>query len=102
MNETRDQSFEDSLTDLERIVRDLEEGQLGLDDALARYEQGVALIRRCQAQLAQAEQRILVLTGLEPDGAPILQPFAHEATTKKVSATKTQRARREEQNWKEV
>lgn len=96
MNEAQDQSFEDSLTDLERIVRDLEEGQLGLDEALARYEQGVALIRRCQGQLAQAEQRILVLTGLEPNGEPILQPFAHEATTKKANGTKTQRARKEQ------
>ena len=34
-------------------MRDLEDGQLGLDESLARYEQGVALIRACQAQLAR-------------------------------------------------
>jgi exodeoxyribonuclease VII small subunit len=74
------QPFEASLADLERIVRDLEDGQLGLDEALARYEQAVALIKRCHSQLQQAEQRILVLTGMEADGQPILQPFKHEAT----------------------
>lgn len=76
----KSKSFEDSLAEVERVVRDLEDGQLGLDEALARYEQGIALIRQCQGQLAQAEQRVLVLTGLEAEGKPILQPFAHQAT----------------------
>jgi exodeoxyribonuclease VII small subunit len=74
--------FEESLAELERIVRDLEDGQLGLDEALARYEQGIALLKQCHGQLQQAEQRILVLTGLEPDGQPMLQPFKHEATAR--------------------
>src|SRR5256885_1647076 len=77
-----DRSFEDSLLDLERLVRDLEDGQLGLDEALARYEQGIALIKQCHGQLRQAEQRILVLTGMEADGQPTLQPFKHEATAR--------------------
>jgi exodeoxyribonuclease VII small subunit len=83
-----ERSFEESLAELERIVRDLEEGDLGLDRALARYEEGIALIRQCQAQLTQAEQRILVLTGLEADGQPSLQPFRHEATARPVSNTR--------------
>jgi exodeoxyribonuclease VII small subunit len=74
------QSFETSLAELERTVRELEDGRLGLDDALARYEQGVGLIKRCYDQLRQAEQRILLLTGLSGDGQPVLQPFGHEAT----------------------
>jgi exodeoxyribonuclease VII small subunit len=73
-------SFEESLAALERTVRELEEGRLGLDDALARYEQGVGLIKACYTQLRQAEQRILLLTGLSEDGQPVLQPFKHEAT----------------------
>ena len=72
-------TFEQSLDRLEQIVRDLEDAQLGLDEALARYEQGVALIKRCQAHLQKAEQRILLLTGVE-DEQPVLQPFKHEAT----------------------
>jgi exodeoxyribonuclease VII small subunit len=72
--------FEDALAELERIVRELEDGQTGLEQSLARYEQGVALLRRCYQQLQQAEQRILVLTGQTEDGAPVLKPFAHAAT----------------------
>ena len=60
-----DRPFEEALLELERLVQNLEDGQLGLDDALARYEQGVALIKQCHGQLRQAEQRILVLTGME-------------------------------------
>jgi exodeoxyribonuclease VII small subunit len=78
-----EQTFEDSLGDLERIVQELEDGQLGLDEALARYERGVALVRRCQAQLAQAEQRVLLLTGLDGEGQPALQPFEHRPTAER-------------------
>src|SRR5205807_6608168 len=73
-------TFEDSLMELERMVRDLEDGRLGLDEALARYEQGVGLIKSCYQQLRQAEQRILQLTGTDENGQPVLQPFKHEAT----------------------
>jgi exodeoxyribonuclease VII small subunit len=75
-----DLSFEDALVELERVVRELEDGRLGLDDALARYERGVSLIKRCHTQLRQAEQRILLLTGVDENSQPILQPFQHEAT----------------------
>jgi len=74
--------FEESLLDLERTVRDLEDGRLGLDEALARYEHGVGLVRRCYAQLRDAEQRILLLTGVDDNQQPILTPFNHEATAK--------------------
>ncbi len=82
MSETaaKERSFEEALAELERIVHDLEDGELGLDESLARYEQGIALVRQCQGQLGQAEQRILLLTGLESDGQAVLQPFRHEAT----------------------
>ena len=76
-------SFEESLAELERIVRDLEDGAIGLEEALARYEQGVALIKKCYAQLLQAEQRILLLTGVDEEQQPILRPFKHEATATK-------------------
>jgi exodeoxyribonuclease VII small subunit len=81
MPEPADQpTFEQSLLDLERAVRDMEDGQLGLEECLARYEQGVGLIKNCHAQLRQAEQRILQLTGTDEEGQPILAPFKHEAT----------------------
>ncbi len=72
-------SFEAALAELDRVVRDLEDGQIGLDDSLDRYERGVNLIKRCYAQLREAEQRILLVTGTA-DGKPALQPFQHAAT----------------------
>jgi exodeoxyribonuclease VII small subunit len=74
-------SFEDALAELEAVVRDLEDGQIGLEDSLSRYERGVGLIKRCCAQLREAEQRILVVTGTDDEGKPILQPFQHAATS---------------------
>ena len=73
-------TFEESLFELERMVRELEDGRLGLEDALSRYEQGVGLIKSCYQQLRQAEQRIVMLTGIDEEQQPILQPFKHEAT----------------------
>lgn len=73
-------TFEQSIADLEQIVRDLEDGQTGLEEALARYEAGVALLRRCYGQLKNAEQRIVLLAGLDGDGKPITRPFEHTAS----------------------
>ena len=84
-------SFEDALAELERVVRDLEDGQLGLDEALSQYEQGVALIKQCHGQLGQAEQRILLLTGAESDGQPILQPFEHQATARSMTNSRARK-----------
>jgi len=73
-------SFEDALAELEQVVHDLEDGQIGLEASLARYERGVGLIKTCYAQLRDAEQRILLVTGTDDEGKPILQPFQHSAT----------------------
>ena len=45
-------SFEQALDGLERIVKELEEGKIGLEESLTLYENGVGLIRRCQEQCA--------------------------------------------------
>lgn len=66
--------FEESMAELERIVRDLESGELGLEQALCLYERGVALVRRCGLQLDQAEERLRVLS-LDAEGRPVLEPF---------------------------
>ncbi len=52
------QPFEASLTQLDEIVAALEDGRLPLDDALALFERGVGLARRCQEQLDNAELRV--------------------------------------------
>lgn len=54
--------FEESLAALEDRVRRLESGEASLDEALALYEQGVALARTCHEQLDRAEQRVAALS----------------------------------------
>ena len=51
-------NFEASLDQLEQLVRELETGDLGLEDALGRFEQGVKLSRQCSQALDQAQLRI--------------------------------------------
>ena len=50
--------FEDALERLEGLVTELEGGDLGLEDALASFEQGVKLVRLCSDRLRGAELRI--------------------------------------------
>jgi exodeoxyribonuclease VII small subunit len=73
-------SFEEALAELETILHQLEDGATGLEDALGRYERGVALLKRCYGQLRGAEQRILLLTGVDEDGRATTQPFEHTAS----------------------
>ncbi len=54
-------SFETQLASLERIVRELERGDLPLERSLELFEQGVRLSRECQERLNEAERRIEVL-----------------------------------------
>ncbi len=54
-------SFETALQRLEVLVERLEQGDLELEAALSAFEEGVALARRCAAQLGDAERRIEVL-----------------------------------------
>ena len=56
------QTFETSLEELERIVRELERGDLPLEKSLELFEQGVKLSRACQERLNEAERRIEILT----------------------------------------
>ena len=74
------QSFEGSLTQLQKIVQDLEEGQLGLEASLSRFEEGIGILRSCFRILEQAEQRIEILTGQDAAGNPVTAPFDATAT----------------------
>jgi exodeoxyribonuclease VII small subunit len=77
-------TFEQALAELERIVRDLEDGRTDLEAALRRYEQGVGLLKRCHGQLRQAEQRINELIATDAAGNPVTRPFEHTATVEAV------------------
>lgn len=70
-------SFEGQLATLERIVRELERGDLPLEQSLDLFEQGVKLSRECQERLNEAERRIeILLRG--GDGATVAVPFESE------------------------
>jgi len=58
---TDELSFEDALAALEAKVEALSRGDVPLDRALATFEEGLALYRRCHGMLAQAEQRVTKL-----------------------------------------
>jgi exodeoxyribonuclease VII small subunit len=60
--EDKQKTFEESVADLEKIVAAIESGQIGLEESLARYEQGMELVRRCRGILDRAEKRIEQLT----------------------------------------
>ena len=61
--EIQEKTFGESLAQLERIVAQLEGGQLELEDSLKRYEEGVALIRALQVKLKEAEQKVTAVLG---------------------------------------
>ncbi len=54
--------FEQSISELEEIVRLLEKGELTLEESLKHFEKGIGLARKCQDVLNQAEQKIEILT----------------------------------------
>jgi exodeoxyribonuclease VII small subunit len=94
MNETslENLTFELALAELEKIVRELEDGTTGLEESLAHYEKGVSLLKRCYKQLQEAEQRIELLKGVDEDGKPVTEPF--EATPTNADSTENKRRRK--------
>jgi exodeoxyribonuclease VII small subunit len=68
--------FEASLEELERIVKELEKGELPLEQSLALFEKGVALSGACKRQLEDAETRVEIL--LKRDSQVVAVPFDPE------------------------
>ncbi len=66
--------FEKSLNELEGLVRDLEQGELSLEESLSAFERGVKLTRECQQALKSAEQRVEQLIQ-QADGSVVARPF---------------------------
>lgn len=56
-----ERTFEESLNELERIVKQLENGDLPLEESLKLFEEGIRLSRSCRERLTVAERRIEVL-----------------------------------------
>ncbi len=85
--------FEESLAQLEGVVRELEEGEIGLNAALERYEKGVTLLRHCHKLLGQAERKIEMLSGVDAEGNPVARPFEDEALSLDEKAQRRTRRR---------
>ena len=77
--EEQSKTFEASLEALERIVKQLESGDLPLEKSLELFEQGIRLSRECQERLSQAERKIEVLLR-DNQGRPVTAPFDKAST----------------------
>lgn len=66
-------SFEESLSELESIVQNLEQGELSLEDSMTLFERGLNLSQGSQEKLKSAEQKIQIL--LAKNGKPQLESF---------------------------
>ena len=61
MSSKKSINLEQSLTDLEQLVEELESGDLPLEKAMQKFEAGIKLTRGCQAALKDAEQKVEIL-----------------------------------------
>jgi exodeoxyribonuclease VII small subunit len=86
----KQQTFESSLASLEKIVRQLEHGDLTLEESLKLFEDGVKLSRECQERLNLAERRIEVLLK-DGDGNPALQAIQKEDLSEETREPKIKR-----------
>ena len=73
MTSTKKFNLEKSLADLEEIVDELESGDLPLEKAMKKFEEGIKLTRGCQAALKDAEQKVEIL--LKSAGGEDLEDF---------------------------
>jgi exodeoxyribonuclease VII small subunit len=69
-------SFEQSLSELEKVVKELEAGELPLERSLELFEKGMGLSDACRKQLEAAETRVEIL--LKKDGKLQAEPFRPE------------------------
>jgi exodeoxyribonuclease VII small subunit len=67
-------SFEQSLKQLEQIVHELESGELPLEQAIRKFEEGIELSKFCAQKLEETERKITLL--MQVGGAAVEKPFA--------------------------
>ena len=67
-------SFEDAMREVEKVVSDLERGDVPLEQSIALYERGAQLKQRCQTKLKEAEEKVALITQ-EGDGNIGLKPI---------------------------
>ncbi|QUJ76069.1 exodeoxyribonuclease VII small subunit [Sulfitobacter albidus] len=62
-------SFEAAMAELEKVLGQLERGDVALDESITLYERGAALKKRCETKLKEAEEKVAAIT-LDGDGTP--------------------------------
>lgn len=77
MTQKKPVNLEKALADLENLVEDLETGDLPLDKAMKKFEDGIKLTRTCQAALKDAEQKVKILLE-SAGGEQVLEDFSPE------------------------
>ena len=60
-------TFEQAMSELEKIVTELERGDVPLEDSISLYEKGAELKKRCETKLKEAEQKVAAIT-LDEEG----------------------------------
>ena len=85
--------FEEALKKLEKIVGDLEDGNIPLEESLEKYEEGIRLSRLCSKKLEAAKKKVEILLKSE-DGDAELKPFDEKMAEAddKPSETKKRKA----------
>ncbi|MGE3770711.1 MAG: exodeoxyribonuclease VII small subunit [Bdellovibrionales bacterium] len=73
MSDIKKLSFEDALGELEKIVKQLEDGKIKLEDAVTAYERGAALKAHCETKLREAQMKIDKIA-LNADGSVSTKP----------------------------
>ena len=73
-NQPPPKSFEEALKELERILSEIEGGEVGLEESLVKYERGTFLIQHCRTVLGAAEKQIELLSK-GPDGSLQSEPL---------------------------
>ncbi len=77
MSDKKTLNLEKSLAELEELVEELESGDLPLDKAMKKFEQGIKLTRSCQTALKDAEQKVEILLQ-SAGGEESLQDFEQD------------------------
>lgn len=66
-------NFEEAMSELEKLIDEMESGKLSLEESLSAYEKGIQLSRDCQNLLEKAEQKVYLLT---EEGDTHLEPYS--------------------------
>ena len=78
--------FEEALKSLEKIVSDLETGDMSLEESLSRYEEGIKLSKVCSRQLEAAKSRVELL--MKSGSKFSIKPFDESSTEEKPKRSK--------------